>query len=259
MRTLTFLGTGNAMPKRSATTSFLLNENGNKLLIDCAGGHEIVGRLEQSGTRLIELTDIFISHSDSDHILGIVPVMRVIKKMDHPCNLICSKETYAAVESLFAIVGRKHWELAQPNLNWIEVGDGTVLEHNGWTLRFIETGTKVPMHGLLVTFNDGFRMFYPGDEPLREPHFSTADGVDLLLHEAFCLNADESRYEARKKTHSTVADAAGIASSVHAKHLALIHMEDDTLESRKREYAKEASRYFTGTITVPVDLDILEF
>ena len=45
-----------------------------------------------------------------------------------------------------------------------------------------------------------------------------------------------------------------------AKILALFHMEDQTLPSRKELYAKDVKKSgFAGEVIVPVDLDQLDF
>ncbi len=259
MRKLTFLGTGHGMPKRSAGSAFFLSDGSSKLLMDCAGGYEIIARLHSANIGRNDLTNIFITHHDSDHILGIVPLMRLLSKTDQKVNLYCNSETLSAIESLFTFVAKKHWELAQSNLNIVVVEGGQKVQLNDWELEFIDTGKKVPMLGVKVTFPDGYKLVYPGDEPIYQSYEDALRSVDMLLLEAFCLSKDEAQYDPHGKNHSTVKESAAKAQELGVKHLALIHMEDDTLETRKVEYAREASSVFSGEVTVPVDLDEVEF
>ncbi len=75
MRQIVFLGTGHGMPTMSACTSLLLEDGTSNLLLDTSGGHEILKAFRKAGKNPADIKNIFISHWDSDHILGIVPMI----------------------------------------------------------------------------------------------------------------------------------------------------------------------------------------
>jgi ribonuclease Z len=257
MKKLIFLGTGHGMPKRSTATSILLKTDITNLLIDCAGGYEVIHQLIKSENEPSSIQNIFISHFDSDHILGIVPLIRIISKIDHKVNLICNESVFQSLESIFKYTANKHWVKAQEKLNIKIVQDGDKLEIDEMTLEFIDSGKEGSMLGMKIIFRDGFSLFYPGDEPIYERYYDKIQNMDLFIHEAFCLEKDIEKYDPHGKYHGTAKEAGENAKRVDAKQLVLFHMEDDTLETRKKEYTAEVASVFDGKIFVPIDLDEL--
>lgn len=261
MRQLVFLGTGSGMPIASSTSCILVEDSKNNLLLDAAGGHEIIGKFHKAKKHPSEIKNIFLSHYDSDHILGIIPIVRALTKHTHTTrNIFCSKDVKKALESMFMYTASMHYKKVKPSLNFILIEDEMIYKDNGWTFTFFDTrSTKTPEFGCAITFPDKTKLTYVGDEPLREHNLHIIKNSDVLIHEAFCLEKDISLYEPHPKNHSTVKEAAQYAEKSGAKKLVLFHMEDETLETRKKEYLKEAKKYFNGEIFVPLDHDIYAF
>lgn len=254
---LTFLGTGHGMPFRSSSSAMFLESGLDNILLDCSGGYEIIRRLTDANIEISSIKNIFISHYDADHILGIVPLVRLISHFETTINLIVSQSTLDAVNSLFALTAHKEWEMAQEKLNIVVVKDAEQFETENMLLEFIDNSSSRPLLGVKITFENGYTIFYPGDKAIKESFYDKIMDVDLLIHDAFCLNEDAEKYDLKTKHHSTVREAAENASRIKAKSLALFHMEDDTLATRKERYLKEAIASFAGDIIVPVDLDII--
>lgn len=63
------IGCGNAFSEKNFNQSFLIEENGRKLLIDC--GSQIPRALQSHGIDFKEIDDIYISHLHADHIGGL--------------------------------------------------------------------------------------------------------------------------------------------------------------------------------------------
>jgi ribonuclease Z len=261
MRELVFLGTGTGMPRRSNCTAILIREGEQNLLIDAGGGHDIIRSLHASEIEPGSIQRVFVSHYDSDHILGVVPLVRVFNRGGGKHEIICSEDVKKGIDSMFQYVAHDHFEEAGNRLKVSVVGDRTQIAINTWELTFFDVRSPdgSPQLGLVLTFPDSVRLAFLGDEPMRDHYLDLIGGVDVLVHDAFCLSRDENRFKPHPKNHSTVAEAAANAKRAGAKTLVLYHMEDETLESRKREYAKEASRFFDGPVFVPVDLDRFEF
>ena len=71
MSKIIMLGTGNGGTLDLYNTCFVIqNDNGN-FLVDTGSGIEIIKRLKQSSIDYRSLRHIFISHSHTDHVLGI--------------------------------------------------------------------------------------------------------------------------------------------------------------------------------------------
>jgi ribonuclease BN (tRNA processing enzyme) len=60
------IGCGNAFSNENFNQSFLLEENGRKLLIDC--GYQVQAALKHSGYKVTDIDDIYVSHPHADHI-----------------------------------------------------------------------------------------------------------------------------------------------------------------------------------------------
>lgn len=69
---VTVIGCGNAFSKVNYNQSFLVEEAGRKLLIDCGG--QIPKALSDMGISLKSIDDIYCSHSHNDHIGGLEEV-----------------------------------------------------------------------------------------------------------------------------------------------------------------------------------------
>lgn len=66
---ITVIGCGNAFSKKSFNQSFVVEESGRKMLIDC--GSQTPAALLNSGFKLQDIDDIYISHLHADHIGGL--------------------------------------------------------------------------------------------------------------------------------------------------------------------------------------------
>ena len=71
MEELIYLGTGAAMNTDCFTTALLLRDGlkGRHFLMDTGGGNGILHRLRQADIPPEAITDVFISHHHTDHIL----------------------------------------------------------------------------------------------------------------------------------------------------------------------------------------------
>lgn len=66
---ITVIGCGNAFSERNFNQSFVIEEDGRKLLIDC--GYQVPTALRACGIDFREINDIYISHLHADHIGGL--------------------------------------------------------------------------------------------------------------------------------------------------------------------------------------------
>jgi len=260
MRNITFLGTGHGMPKSSATTSLFIKDENTNLLVDVSGGYELIRQFNKIGINPEVVENIFLSHSDSYHILGISPLIRVFRKSKKTRTLFCSPEVKEAIDSILQYTANKHYQEVLPFLNIVLINDNLSYEFHGWNFTFFDKkSNKTPQFGFTVTFPDNTKLSFLGDEPLNEHEITFVKDSDIFIHEAFCLENDMEFHRPHPKKHSTVKEAALYAAKVNAKKLVLFHMEDDSLETRKKEYYNEASNNFKREIFVPVDLDVMVF
>ena len=74
---ITMLGTGNALATRCYNTCFTLHGEKGVLLVDAGGGNGILTQLEKAGIRREDISDLFVTHAHTDHLLGCVWIMRM--------------------------------------------------------------------------------------------------------------------------------------------------------------------------------------
>jgi ribonuclease Z len=263
MAELIMLGTGNAAVTRCYNTCFAVRTADGVFLVDAGGGNGILHQLEQAGIALQEIHDIFITHTHTDHILGVVWVLRMIAQAMNSGKYEGELRLYGHSEALYAL--DTICRLTLPGkvvkhigvdilLNALADADSfTVVGMGG--VAFDIGSTKARQYGFSLRLPDGQRFTCLGDEPYNERARAYAYGADWLLCEAFCLYEDRERFKPYEKHHSTALDAGRLAAQLDVKHLLLYHTEDATLSTRRCAYAAEAAQHFSGAILVPDDLD----
>ena len=81
---LTMLGTGNALVTECYNTCFVLDDSGQRLMVDGGGGSGILAQLKHVGYDWMDMRHIFVTHKHMDHLLGIVWMVRTICQfMEH--------------------------------------------------------------------------------------------------------------------------------------------------------------------------------
>ncbi len=75
---ITMLGTGNAMATECYNTCFVLNGNGKYFMVDGGGRNTVIRQLNHAGLDWMDMREIFITHRHSDHLFGILWMVRMI-------------------------------------------------------------------------------------------------------------------------------------------------------------------------------------
>ena len=96
MEKLIVLGTGNAsVTKCYNTCSIIQDKKGRYFMIDAGGGNGILTQLEKMNIPVTEIHDIFLTHEHTDHLLGMIWMIRVIGqaiqkgKYEGNCTIYC--------------------------------------------------------------------------------------------------------------------------------------------------------------------------
>lgn len=262
---LIMLGTGNAAVTHCYNTCFALQNESQYLLTDGGGGNGILSRLEQAEIPLSAIHDIFLTHAHTDHIFGVVWVVRMIAQSINSGSYEGELRVYGHAEVLEALemicratLPGKVTSHFNHDILFTPLNDGQSFSAAGMQgLAFDIGSTKARQFGYRLILPDGQRFVCLGDEPYNEKNESLARAADWLLCEAFCLSADAERFKPYEKHHSTALDAGRLAAILGVKHLVLYHTEDATLANRRSSYSAEAAVHFSGTIHVPNDGEIL--
>ena len=262
MTKLTMLGVGNGGTLDLYNTCFVIqNENGS-FLVDTGGSIEIIKRLKKINIDIKAIKHIFISHNHTDHILGLIWMFKKLGrasingKIKTKINIYCSDVVYES------IIGISKYVLPEKLIKGVlDIADFHVLkdkeqvEINGIKYTFFDIKAKgTKQFGFECNINEK-RLVFLGDETISSELYDRVRGADYVMHEAFCLDSEESIFGAYEKNHSTVKTASEVMNKLDVKNLILYHTEESHGDERKTLYEKEGKENFNGKIYVPNDLE----
>lgn len=265
MNKIIMLGTGNGGTLDLYNTCFIIqNDNGN-LLVDTGGGIEIIRRLKTIGVELADIKNIFISHSHTDHILGIFWIFKKISrlamhgKITDKINIYCNDVVYEAIREVSKyILPQKLMDAVYTITNFTILNDGdkhNICDVNYEFFDIKAKGTK--QYGFEAILNDK-KFIFLGDETLNPVLYDKIKNADYVTHEAFCLDEEENIFHAYEKNHSTAKSACKVMNELGVKNLILYHTEDSHGVNRKELYTNEGQENFNGNVIVPNDLESID-
>lgn len=265
MEKLIVLGTGNAVATKCFNTCFAITNETDTWLVDTGGGNGILTALEKAEIDYKKLHHIFITHEHTDHLLGIVWLIRVIgtamnkNEYEGNCYIYCHSDLVEAIQTITRLtVQKKFYKYMNDRILFVPLKDGDTKQLASYEVTFFDIqSTKAKQYGFTLTLHNGKKLTCMGDEPYREACKAYAENADWLLHEAFCLHRDRDIFKPYEKHHSTVKDACELAEQLHIKNLVLWHTEDKHLSERKESYTAEGSEYYHGNLYVPDDLEVI--
>ncbi len=259
------LGTGNAQAIRCYNSCFAIENNDEYFLVDAGGGNGILAKLAQTSIPLKNIHHMFITHSHSDHVLGVVWIVRMIGSLmdknqyEGKFTIYCHDELEQVIRGLVELsVQERFYRFFDEKIIFDVLEDGDVRYINGDMYTFFDIrSNKCKQFGFNVETQDGYRLAFTGDEPYQPACARYVEGVDMLWHEAFCRYVDRERFQPYEKFHVTVKEAAEFAEALAIPNLVLWHTEDEELGLRKEKYSAEAALYYQGTVLVPNDNEII--
>lgn len=262
---LIVLGTGNAVVTRCFNTCFAIRSD-ETFLVDTGGGNGILAQIEKAGIPYEDIHNVFISHEHTDHLLGIVWLIRVIatrikrSQYEGVFNIYCHKDLVQTIKTIASLtVQPKFYQYVDDRILFHGLEDSEERLICGYPVKFFDIrSTKAKQFGFTTTLKNGKNLTFTGDEPYKECSRIYTQGKDWLLHEAFCLFSQADIFKPYEKHHSTVKDACEMAESLGIKNLVLWHTEDKNINNRKDLYTAEGRKYFHGNLYVPDDLDIIK-
>lgn len=267
MERLYVFGTGNAVVTRCYNTCFAIqNEKNQYFMVDTGGGNGILRILEDMDIDISDIHDIFITHEHTDHILGIVWIIRVIatrmKKggYEGDLNIYCHDKLPETIKTICRLTLQgKFFQMIDDRIHLVPVTDGETKRILDYDVTFFDIhSTKARQFGFTVGLANGRRLTCAGDEPYNPLCSGYVEGSDWLLHEAFCLYSQRDTFKPYEKHHSTVKDACELAEKLNIPNLVLWHTEDKSIEKRKELYLAEGSPFYRGNLFVPDDGDIID-
>ena len=263
MEELIVLGTGNAAVTKCFNTCFAIKNDLGCVLVDTGGGNGILTALEKSRIPLAHIHHIFITHEHTDHMLGIIWLIRMIgagmnrNTYDGELHIYCHEELVHAIRTIVPLtVQKKFYQYFDERILFHPVNDKDRLKVQAYTFTFFDIGsTKAKQFGFTARLLNGRTLTCLGDEPYKESSRPYLETADWLLLEAFCLYEERDLFKPYEKHHSTVKEACQLAQSFQVPNLVLWHTEDTHLAVRRELYTREGCNYYYGHLHVPDDLD----
>lgn len=260
---LTMLGTGNAIVSHIYNTCFVLNAGNTSLLVDAGGGNGILTQMDKAGISLSDIHDVFVTHAHTDHMLGVVWIIRMFiqKHIAGSCQgqlNVWSHEKVIGMLKYISVntLAPKHLKHINECIVFHTIEDRDEFDVGKFHLTAFDIlSTKEKQFGFVCVLPDNKKLVCLGDEPYNEQNKEIVENADWMMCEAFCKYADREIFHPYEKHHSTAMDAAGLAQQLNVRNLVLYHTEEKTIATRKREYTLEAMTKFNGNIFVPDDLD----
>lgn len=236
------------------------------MLVDGGGGNGILSQLENAGINLGDIHHLFITHAHTDHIMGVLWVVRVYIQrvlrgfITEPLHVYGHDKSLMVLRTMCELMlHKKHSSQLGKSVFLHEVKDGDKLTLGDVDFSVFDIqSTKEKQFGFHALFTDGTRLCCLGDEPYNTCSREYAENADWLLSEAFCLYDERDKFKPYEKNHSTVKDVAELAATLNVPNLLLYHTEDTHINVRKELYSAEAKLYYKGNVIVPNDLEKIE-
>ena len=134
MNKLIMLGTGHGFVHELYNTCFIINDY---FLIDTGGSADIVKNLKLADIKLTDIHDVFISHTHTDHLLGLFWLLKRLtgmyrsEKYTGKLNIYCNDEVAVAITDIYKhLYPDVYVCLINEYINIIVVNDGEELTIN---------------------------------------------------------------------------------------------------------------------------------
>ena len=140
---LLFLGTSASVPTaRRAPAATLVRRGGERILVDCAEGTQ--RQLLRSVVGLVDLPEIFLTHYDADHYLGLPGMLKTfaLRGREHPLPLAGPAGLRGLIGDFGRVIGRLTFEL-----ELIELEPGASLPGDGYRIEAFATEHRGPSIG----------------------------------------------------------------------------------------------------------------
>ena len=262
--TVTFLGTGAGISVDRAHTAIVVDcADGTRLLVDASSGNSVMRQGAAVGMAASQFDQVLLTHHHGDHMGGIPfisgqrrfadpndPAMHVystqeaLERLGKVCQVTQMNVPSVDQEGAYLTDGRAFlsWT-AVDNKQWVNLGPTTractfPADHIPGAV-----GWKIESNGVSVVFS--------GDTRFSEHVADAAQGARLLIHEAFCTDANQEA--AANRGHSTAGEAARVAAQAGVAEMVITHITP-AFHANTQPLIDDAKLHFQGPVTAANDL-----
>lgn len=149
MERIIMLGVGNGGPLNLYNTCFVIQNDNHNFLVDTGGSIEIINRLTQVEIDYKQIKHIFISHSHTDHILGIFWIFKKLGslakhgKIKEKINLYCNDVVFESIKGVANyILPKNMMDAIYTIIDFKVLQDGDIYNINGIEYTFFDIRAK---------------------------------------------------------------------------------------------------------------------
>ena len=278
-RALTLLGTKGGPALRAPGMSFLPTSNllclgQRKIIIDCGIG--VTQALSKAGHGASEITDIFVTHLHSDHVLELGGLIHTAWTSGMRHQLLVHGPTGTArvwshfLEMMEVDMAARVCDEGRPPLRDLvsinEYDQGTIIQSPDFTASALRTIHPPMTDCFALNFiSDGQKICFSGDTAYLPGLASFAESARILVHEAMLdsgvdhviaktRNTDKRLYKHLIASHSFAHEAGRVAHDAGVELLVLSHLipaERDI--ANDDDWLAEVRKYFSGSVLVGAD------
>ena len=261
-------------PGSTMPTSSLLTLGGRRIVVDCGLG--VARGLVDQGMQLKDLELIFITHLHSDHYLELGPLLhtawtaglKTVVDIWGPAGLNIYWKHFIA--SMQADIDLRIADEGRPDLRdlvrILEIDAGDVMQDGDMTVRAMRVSHPPLVDCFALSFEaPSCHVVFSGDTAYFPALAGFAKGADLLIHEAMLHaalaplvarvgNGDDRLMQHLLRSHTTVEDAARIATAAGVKALALHHLlPSDDPDFTAADWDAAVTPHWTGPFHLGTD------
>lgn len=265
---ITVLGTGNGTVVNCYNTCFALDDGSNEyFLVDAGGGNGIIKQLKDSNISPLQIKNMFISHTHTDHIMGAVWMIRMVAREyvkddgNAVFNIYGNNEVINALRVMGNVVLPKRFtDLFDTRIKFIEVDTGSEATILNKKIDFFDANAnKVKITGFVMWLNEKDKFTFIGDEYCKPETEKYVEKSKWLFADTFMAGEEAEEYNPIKRhSHSTVKFVAELCERLNVENVIFSHSVDTDLPNRKRIFTEDAKKYYHGNVYVPDDLEQIE-
>jgi ribonuclease BN (tRNA processing enzyme) len=278
-RTLTLLGTKGGPALRTPGVSFLPTSNllclgQRKIIIDCGIG--VTQALVRAGHSASAITDIFITHLHSDHVLELGGLIHTAWTSGLQHLLVVRGPVGTArvwshfLQMMEVDIAVRVLDEGRPHLRDLvsvyEYDQGTVEENSDFTVSALRTIHPPMQNCFALNFVfEGQKICFSGDTAYMPSLAGFAENARILVHEAMLQsgveyvtaktrNTDERLHRHLIASHSFAHEAGRIAHDARVELLVLSHLiPAERIIAKDDDWIAEVRLHFSGNVMVGVD------
>lgn len=251
MAELLLLGTGAALTDGSREPTMLaLSGEHSTVIVDC--GANVVRQLQRLGVDPLSVERVVLTHAHPDHTSGFALLLEMLwlAGLRGALPVHGPPETLDTVRRAFGQWDTSGWE-GMPDPQWLPATNeiaATLARGRDFVLSSAPgSHGNTPVIGIRAVSRAGGTVAYSADGSPSAGIEALARGVDVLVHEA----------TGNHPSHSTAAQAAGVARAAGARKLVLVHLAPGQVDLEAAR--EEAAAIFGGPVVIGKDLDRIAF